>query len=116
MPFARRSGLGQNGACLMSEGSDQMDTRHFLPMNAPQRLPIDGDGFIHLKALGRKPLAQDTLKGRVVQMPKHAMDGGSAGTTLSLEAQRRSNLRSAVLAPLTHRLLAACSTHQGTAG
>jgi hypothetical protein len=83
--FAFGGRLGQHRARLVGEGRHQMNARHFLSVNTPQRLAIDGDGFLGLESLGREPLPQDPLKGGVVQVSKHAMDGGSAGATLPLQ-------------------------------
>ena len=55
-----------------------MNTWHFLAMNAAQRLAINRNGFVCLQTLGSKPLTQDMLKGRVVELPKHPMHGRSA--------------------------------------
>jgi hypothetical protein len=100
----------------VGEGGDQMNARRFLAMNAPQRLAINRNGFVCLQTLCGKPLAQNPLKGSVVEVLKHAMHGRSAGTTLPLEAQRRANLGAIVLAPLAHRILAAGATQDGTDG
>jgi hypothetical protein len=68
-----------------------MDAGHILSMNAPQCPARSGDGYLYLESPGGEPLTLGSLKGGLVQMAKHALHGGSARATLSLEAQGRAN-------------------------
>ena len=67
MPFAHRFRLRQDEARLVREGRHQMDAWNLLPMNAPQGLAVNGERLIGRQPLWGKPLAQDALKGGVIQ-------------------------------------------------